>query len=210
MLEEEAIILDLIRRRDEKAFERLYKEYHEDFFLVACQYLHDAPVAREAVNDVFLILWERAGTLQIDVSLKRYLYRAVINHCINILHKRHREKLRQESLPEMPSSVEQDKSLEENELNLQLYRAINELPEQCRRVFKLSRFESKKKREIADEMGLSVKTVKNHINHALKRLHRVLVERGVIRLLILSGFIFDLIGSLAGLCCLIIVHYVIF
>ncbi|MBN8855694.1 MAG: hypothetical protein BGO55_23045 [Sphingobacteriales bacterium 50-39] len=210
MLEEEAIILDKIRRRDEKAFERLYKEYHEDFFLVACQYLHDPSVAREAVNDVFMTLWERAESLHIEISLKRYLHRAVINHCINILHKRKREAVRREELPEMPSVVEQDNTLEENELNLQLYRAINELPEQCRKVFKLSRFESKKKREIADQMGLSVKTVKNHINHALKRLHRVLVERGVIRLLILCGIFFDLIGSLAGLCCLIIMRYVIF
>lgn len=210
MLEEEAIILDKIRRRDEKAFERLYKEYHEDFFLVACQYLHDPSVAREAVNDVFMTLWERAESLHIEISLKRYLHRAVINHCINILHKRKREAVRREELPEMPSVVEQDNTLEENELNLQLYRAINELPEQCRKVFKLSRFESKKKREIADQMGLSVKTVKNHINHALKRLHRVLVERGVIRLLILGGIFFDLIGSLAGLCCLIIMRYVIF
>lgn len=210
MLEEEAIILDKIRRRDEKAFERLYKEYHEDFFLVACQYLHDPSVAREAVNDVFMTLWARAESLHIEISLKRYLHRAVINHCINILHKRKREAVRREELPEMPSVVEQDNTLEENELNLQLYRAINELPEQCRKVFKLSRFESKKKREIADQMGLSVKTVKNHINHALKRLHRVLVERGVIRLLILGGIFFDLIGSLAGLCCLIIMRYVIF
>lgn len=210
MLEEEAKILDQIRRRDEKAFERLYKEHHEYFFLVACQYLHDAPVAREAVNDVFMILWERAESLQIEISLKRYLHRAVINHCINILHKRQRETIRRNELPEMPSSVEQDKTLEENELNLHLYRAINELPEQCRKVFRLSRLESKKKREIADELGLSVKTVKNHINHALKRLHKVLVERGVIRMLILCGIIFESLGSLAVLCCLIIMHYVIF
>jgi RNA polymerase sigma-70 factor (ECF subfamily) len=64
--------------------------------------------------------------------------------------------------------------MEENELKISLYKAIDQLPEQCQKVFRMSRFEELKQQEIADRLGISIKTVKNHITHALKQLNKVL------------------------------------
>jgi RNA polymerase sigma-70 factor (ECF subfamily) len=66
--------------------------------------------------------------------------------------------------------------MEDNELKLRLYEAIDQLPEQCQKVFRMSRFEGLKQQEIADRLGISIKTVKNHITHALQVLHKVLAE----------------------------------
>ena len=64
--------------------------------------------------------------------------------------------------------------MEEQELRLRLYRAIDQLPDQCRKVFMMSRFEQLKQQEIADQLNISIKTVKNHITRALKDLYEVL------------------------------------
>lgn len=80
--------------------------------------------------------------------------------------------------------------MEENELKAALYKAINQLPDQCRRVFCLSRFEQLKQQEIADQLGISIKTVKNHITYALKQLHKVTGELLVIGIVLLKLFFF--------------------
>ena len=64
------------------------------------------------------------------------------------------------------------REIEENELKIKLFKAIDLLPEQCKKVFQLSRFEELKQQEIADKLGISIKTVKNHITHALKQISK--------------------------------------
>jgi RNA polymerase sigma-70 factor (ECF subfamily) len=68
------------------------------------------------------------------------------------------------------------REMEDNELKVRLYKAIDELPEQCRKVFMMSRFDGLKQQEIANLLGISIKTVKNHITHALKLLHKALED----------------------------------
>ena len=163
-----------IQRKDGPAFENFYKEHYKLFFLTACQYLKDARHAQEVVNDVFIKIWQEAGTLNIQTSLKSYIYRAVVNRCLNELDKSKRDRLHFSELPHRQEPSVEPTEMEDNELKVRLYRAIDELPEQCRKVFMMSRFEGLKQQEIADLLGISIKTVKNHITHALKLLHKVL------------------------------------
>ncbi|HEX9509251.1 MAG TPA: RNA polymerase sigma-70 factor [Puia sp.] len=163
-----------IQQKDGQAFENYYKEHYKSFFLLACSYLKDAGLAQEIVNDLFITLWEDADTIRIESSLKSYIYRAIINRSLNALDKNKRARQHQKELSRRPEETFELREMEENELRVRLYKAIDQLPEQCQKVFRMSRFEELKQQEIADRLGISIKTVKNHITHALKQLNRVL------------------------------------
>ncbi|HXD79470.1 MAG TPA: RNA polymerase sigma-70 factor [Puia sp.] len=174
MSPEEEQIWKSIQLKDKQVFESYYKENYKFFFLAACKYLGDPALAQEAVNDVFLRIWEDAGKLVIRTSPRSYLYRSVVNRCYNMLKLRKREVQQQAEVARQLDDVTEWKDMEDNELKLRLFAAIDELPEQCRKVFRMSRYETLKQQEIADQLGISIKTVKNHITHALKALQRVL------------------------------------
>jgi RNA polymerase sigma-70 factor (family 1) len=163
-----------IQQKDGQAFENYYKEHYKLFFLAACTYLRDTGQAEEIVNDVFVRLWEIADTVRIETSLKSYIYRAVVNRSLNELDKNKRERQNQKELSRRPEDTFELKGMEDSELKISLYKAIDQLPEQCQKVFRMSRFEELKQQEIADRLGISIKTVKNHITHALKQLNKVL------------------------------------
>lgn len=163
-----------IRNKEGAVFEHYYKEHYKFFFLAACSYLRDPGLAQEIVNDVFIKLWEDGETISIQSSLKSYIYRAVVNRSLNELEKRKKERAHQSELSRRPEQTAELREMEENELRIRLYKAIDQLPEQCRKVFMMSRFEDLKQQEIADQLNISIKTVKNHITRALKELHEVL------------------------------------
>lgn len=154
------------------AFESYYKEHFKAYLLVAYKFVRSVPVAQEIVNDVFLKMWDDAGKIVIESSLKAYIYKAVVNRSINTLNKQQKEQQHQRALSLLPQEFYEERQLETNELKVQLYKAIDNLPDQCKKVFQLSRFEGLKQQEIADKLGISIKTVKNHITLALKTLAR--------------------------------------
>ena len=172
MHQEDESIWRKIQQKDLKTFEIYYKEHYKRFFLLACKYLKDTSLAEEIVNDVFIKIWEDGNKLSIEISLKSYIYKAVINRSINLLQKIKKEQQLQEELPFVFDQSYEMMKIEENEMAIMLYAAIDNLPQQCRKVFELSRFEHLKQQEIADKLGISIKTVKNHITHALKELNK--------------------------------------
>jgi RNA polymerase sigma-70 factor (family 1) len=186
-LKEEAIWRN-IQKKDTATFERYYKENYKSFFLMACRYLRDPEQAKEIVNDVFIKLWEDGAGLNIESSLKSYIYKAVINRSINALNKQKRELTQRMEINTEPEDSYELRQIEENELMVKLYAAIEKLPEQCRRVFEMSRFEELKQQEIADKLGISIKTVKNHITIALKQLSASVINNLFLQILILKYF----------------------
>ena len=173
MTPEEDKIWRSIREKDRRVFEQYYKDHYRLFFVAAFKYLGDAGQAEEVVNDVFVTLWQNAEKISIQSSLKAYLHRSVINRSLNLLDKNKRDHQQQENSLQSEEAAE-SKELETNELKIRLYQAIDQLPEQCRKVFRMSRFEQLRQQEIADRLGISIKTVKNHITNALQQLKRVL------------------------------------
>ena len=91
--------------------------------------------------------------------------------------------MHQTDLVNIPEESYELRQIEENELMVKLYAAIDSLPEKCRQVFELSRFEELKQQEIADRLGISIKTVKNHITIALKKLNQVALKNLVVTIL---------------------------
>lgn len=174
----EETIIDRLKQGDEQAFKYIYDHHYVLLCRFANRILEDRARAEEIVDDAIFYLWEHRKEIEITYSLRAYLTRAVRNRCLNELNSLiHREELRFSSflLPENQDFLDTlfaDDShplgqLLEQELEEELARCIEELPAECRKVFKKSRFEGKKYEEIATELGISVNTVKYHIKNSL-------------------------------------------
>lgn len=131
----------------------------------ARKYVRDLDDAKSIVHDVFVILWEKYPTLPADTNFKSYLFTSVKNRCLN--HIRDRKKfMTLESAHENIGADDKD-DLAAVELETQIEVALNTMPAKCREAFELSRVKGLKYAEIADQMGISVKTVEAHITKAL-------------------------------------------
>jgi RNA polymerase sigma-70 factor (ECF subfamily) len=176
-LNNEAII-ELLAKKDENAFEQVFKTHFKSLHSYACTILKDEVYSEEIVQQVFFKLWERADHIAISGSIAAYLFRAVHNESLNYLkHQKVKATHQMHVAYSMKHAVESpSKTLQARELEKKIQVALNELPEQCRTVFQMSRFDELKYREIADKLNISVKTVENQIGKALKILRVKLEE----------------------------------
>lgn len=183
--------LEAIRGGDETAFEMIFKEYYQTLCRYANSFLNDREEAEEVVQASFLTIWEKRSTLFITTSLKAYLYQAIRNRCLNVI--KHEKVKQQHAKHEAVMTVSHyeatSNTVLSNELEQKIYLAMQALPEQCRLVFKLSRFEELKYQEIADQLNISVKTVENQIGKALKIMREQLREYLPIILLLFKGLL---------------------
>jgi RNA polymerase sigma-70 factor, ECF subfamily len=176
-LENEAITT-LLAQRDESAFEQVFKTHFKRLHAYAFTILRDEVEAEEMVQQVFFKLWERNENLSFNGSVAAYLYKAVHNESLNyIKHQKVRSNHQLYVAYNMKNEVEHPaKKVLAGELEKKIHVALNELPEQCRTIFQMSRFDELKYREIADKLGISVKTVENQMGKALKLMRAKLVD----------------------------------
>lgn len=179
------------------AFDRIFKRYYTLLCTEARGYLRNSYLVEEIVCDIFTRLWQNRASLNITVSLRGYLIKAVHNNCINYyrIHKT-QERLKQEVDENQKKSyslidIGQD-PLEYtivNELQEHLNEAIESLPNRYKQAFKLSRFNNKTYQEIADEMGISVNGVKINIKKALAHLRIKLIDYLIVTISAVSLFL---------------------
>ena len=165
-------------RTDEKVFEQVFKTHFKALHSYAYTILKDDAIAEEMVQNVFFKLWEKKEQLDIQTSLKAYLYKAVYHESLNYLKHQKVKSVHQAYAMHSTDHTSNlaEKKLLQGEFENKLQMAMNDLPEQCRTIFQLSRFDELKYREIADTLGLSIKTVENQMGKALKILRSKLVE----------------------------------
>ena len=176
----EALLVQQLKNGVDAAYKYLYDQHYQILCHVAAQYVKDDFLAETIVGDVIFHLWEVRETIEIDTSVRSYLMTCVRNRCIDYLKSQYHKREVAHSdtgLRDFPvlQYVKDDDyplgKLLEKELEDEIMNAINRLPEECRRVFNMSRFENRKYEEIAQELKISVNTVKYHIKHALALLH---------------------------------------
>lgn len=157
---------------DQNTFTKFYGAHFQTYALLAMQYVNDIFVAEDIVQNVFIKYWETPNILQNPSALKAYLGRMVINSAIN--HLKRNKSLEKHHNTIGSELAEQDvyQQFYEQELKVAIYKEIELLPEQCKKVFKLSRFEGLKYKEIAQMLDLSERTIENHIANALKVLRK--------------------------------------
>ncbi len=149
-------------------FESVFKEHYTYLYTLSNKVLNDRSTAEDIVQSVFLSVWDKRKELKITTSWKSYLSRAVVNACYDHLKK----STRMVSLQAVESDTADstNEAVAHAELQQNLKKAIARLPEKCRIIFTMSRFEGLSSAEIAESMNLSKKTVDNQIGIALTKL----------------------------------------
>lgn len=170
---------------DEETYISLFREYYVSLCSYSRRYVGRKDIAEEIVSDTFLRIWETRQTLQIKTSVKAYLFQAVCNNSLNYLRKLKKEEILDEyflgtsseniGFASISDEVE-EQSLTMESINSKIEEAVTLLPEQQQRVFRLKRFEGKKNKEVAEIMGLSVKTVEMHLSKATLNLRKTLKD----------------------------------
>ena len=176
---------------DITAFEMLFRTYYQPLCQYAFTFLRDKEDAEEIVQSTFLMVWEKRETLSIRTSVKPYLYAMVRNACLNVIkHQKIKQKHAGEEIALADRSHDAvAQTVASNELEHRINMAVEELPEQCRMVFKLSRFEELKYAEIAAQLNISIKTVENQMGKALKIMREQLKDYLPLIMVILNGFL---------------------
>jgi RNA polymerase sigma-70 factor (ECF subfamily) len=173
---EELDILQKIAKNDRKVFEQVFKSHYTELCRFAMRYVREEIACEEIVQEVFISIWERRAELNINSSIKAYLFTAVRNRSFNYiklqLPKEH-QKTDVDALSELQIDNNED-DLRLEELKAYVNEAIDLLPRKCKAIFILSRTAGMTYREIADEMDISVKTVENQVGLALKKLREQL------------------------------------
>jgi RNA polymerase sigma-70 factor (ECF subfamily) len=168
----------LIRQGDLQAFERLFRKYYESLCQWAHHYLKDRDSAEEVVQDLFYRIWRDHGALKIHTSVKSYLYMAVSNNCRMILNQKNRRSVIESELArdEQNPPAQPAELLETSEIRQVVEQTLEELPERPATIFRMSRYEGMKYREIAEKLSISVKTVESNMGKALELFRKKLQE----------------------------------
>ncbi len=176
-------IIDPMKNGNLSDFSKLYSDYYVLLCTIADQYLKDKYLAEEVVGEVFLNYWEKYNNITISTSVKAYLVRSVQNRCLNYIeHSKVEKRLKQtiETESAMLNIAESNDyplgSLYEVELTSLIKQAMNSLPEQCLKIFLLSRDEELTYEEISQRLNISVNTIKTQIKIALSKLRESLKD----------------------------------
>ena len=151
-----------------KEFEILFRKLYLPLGMYALRIVDDADVAEDMVQEAFMNTWERLeGGLEIS-NFKAFMYRSVRNECLSYLSSL-KEKVGEEFIPEAG-----EEEIDTSFRDARIWKAIDELPEKCRDIFLMSKRDGYSNEEIADELGISIKTVKNQMTKAFSRLREAL------------------------------------
>jgi len=165
-------LMEHIRRGDRYAFEKLFREWYPRLCYFASRYVGSTDISRDVVQEVFIRLWDRREEIDIQFSVKAYLYRAVKNQALSHLRSTKQEMALHE-IPEKEDASESSYLLDDESLfgsknfSKLIWREVEELPEQRRTIFVLYRKHGLSYKEIAAVLGITRKTVENQMGRSL-------------------------------------------
>jgi RNA polymerase sigma-70 factor (ECF subfamily) len=173
-------------------FDNLFHQYNRELLNLAFNIVRDTDSAKDVVQEVFAQLWRNKETIQFGDQIKHYLFKATSHTSLNFLRQQ-KKSYKLDDYSEIsnlaaPSGTE---SVTFIELELRVRQAIDRLPPQCKAIFVLSRHEGLKYQEIAETLGLSIKTIESQMGIALEKLRHELKP-----FLTLEYLIILLMGSL--------------
>ena len=174
-LSDEKVLL-LLKEGNERAFDWLYLRYRNKLVFMANTRIRSKEQAEELVQDVFVNLWQKRNTLIIHHTFSAYVFTAIKYKILDYISSL---KIKDRYVQEMSKFSNHALNVTEleidfNELDYHLNKSMNDLPEKCREVFRLSRFENYTVNEIAEKLNVTPDTAKYHIAHALKKLRESL------------------------------------
>ena len=166
-----------VKKGNIRAFEILYKCYFSSLCLYSYGLIPDEELVKEIVNDVFLKVWDKRSEIGIQCGIKPYLFRCVHNACLD--HLRLKKNLRKNQITEISDKIRELADPDEEyifqqialkRLEKDVSMSIDKLPDKCKEIFILSRYELLSYTEISERLNISVNTVKTQISRALDSL----------------------------------------
>lgn len=160
-----------IKAGNQKAFEKLFNFYCQPLINFTRRYVIDIQIAENIVQDVFVHVWHHRMNLDPARLIKSYLFKAVKNEALKEMRHKDVEARSQKKLIDLVvPDIDPEKELAAEETNKEIHQAIDELPDKCREIFKMNRFDGLKYAEIAEILNISEKTVETQMGRALKKL----------------------------------------
>jgi RNA polymerase sigma-70 factor (ECF subfamily) len=194
LLDEELLIRKTFETDPKQGCEILFRKYYHVLCSHAVRLVYSRAIAEDLVAELFCKLWTDKIYLNITTSYRAYLFKAVRFSAYNYIRWELGKTTKVDDLDsfrDLSSSFKPEEALLFEELVNEIEQIVDNLPAQCKRVFLLSRFENKKYKEIADELGISVKSVEAHISKALDTIRKGLKASGAAGMAIaLSKYIF--------------------
>lgn len=172
------ILIAGLCRRDTVVFNYIFNYYYSSLCAFSLQYTRDRNAAEDMVQDFFVYVWKEGPHLQINSSLKSYLFVSIKNRCLDF--EKHRKVTEKYKALICIAAEHEDNSFEhyfaESELRQVIEKSLSKLPPRCREVFELSRFTGLSNQKISDRLGISKRTIELQISNSLKILRKELVE----------------------------------
>lgn len=170
-------LLNQIKEGSESAFEAVFNEYYESLAYFALKFVGNTQAAEDIVQELFVKIWANRQTLQIEQSWSAYLYGAVKNACLNHVKS---QKIRTEYAAKQHLIIENDNyisnEIDASDLNVLIETAVYSLPVERQKIFRMSREDGLKYAEIAERLGISIKTVEAQMGKALQYMRSMLKD----------------------------------
>ena len=180
-LKNNTLLMDLLKKGDNQAFDALFKLYHNKILVFITHYIGCEDDAKDITQEVLYTIWEKREAIRTNIN--GYVFMVARNACLDYLQKKKQLLSLEDDFVQKQAwiqyvSLADDAaaSLIEHELENQIEKSIHQLPEKCRQVFILSKVEGYQQSEIAKKMNISLKTVEAHMTKALKHLRKQLKE----------------------------------
>lgn len=174
-----------LKKNDFIAFDSLFHKYSANLYAFVLSITRDSFAAEEVTQLVFLKVWEKRVLIDEHLSFKSFLFSIAYHETISWLRRENSEKRRISRYNQLSGSMtnETEQTVEFRNLELVAIRLIEDMPEKRKEIFRLSREHGFSNREIADKLGISIKTVENQMTSALKYLREKLGKHDILGLL---------------------------
>jgi RNA polymerase sigma-70 factor (ECF subfamily) len=160
--------LDRLQAGDKRALQEIFQAYYPKVCQTILRLVKEPATAEDLAQEVFFRFWQKREKIQINSSVEAYLRRMAVNEGLGYLRSRKYFPEEIENQTHLSSGSNAEEQYLHTELEANIHQAIDGLPPKCREVFQLSRFEELTYQEIANAMGISIKTVENQMGKALK------------------------------------------
>lgn len=177
LMSSDHILFQQWQQGDDDAYDKLFRNYYKKLCFAAIKTTENLADAEDIVQDLFVELFNAKNTIEVKTTIQQYLFGALYFKCAAYLKSNNKHKFNQ-SIDDVEigdSSSIPAQILESIEFETLVFDAIDSLPEKCKQIFELSRFENLKNKEVAEKLNISIKTVENQMSIALKKLNSSLL-----------------------------------
>lgn len=185
-IQENTDILTLLKSGNKSAFKALFFRFFTPMCSYAFRYLQTESEAEDVVQDIFIKFWNKKEYMSVESSLENYLFRCVKNSCLNIIkHRKVHQKYVDKDVSEKPPTYNIEKNIEKRDIYNLIEKYINKLPEKRQQILRMCIYQEMTYGEVAEELDISVNTVKTQVGLAYKSLRKNLPEKELAAYLLL-------------------------